>query len=124
MNLSKTLVVCRVMDHLMLIFFSNEHIIQWNLLQIDARILKAVAIEHPKDVNDAAAVVISEFIPLFYPNLVDDSSTTQSGDKTPVDAPDNKGTWIFSMNKIRFPIVLLLGLFCIPSLRLLVVYHV
>uniref|UniRef100_A0A1J3HP15 CUE domain-containing protein n=1 Tax=Noccaea caerulescens TaxID=107243 RepID=A0A1J3HP15_NOCCA len=57
--------------------------------QIDARILKAVAIEHPKDVNDAAAVVISEFVPLFYPNMADDS-TTQSGDKTPVDVPDNK----------------------------------
>ncbi|CAN8295802.1 unnamed protein product [Cochlearia groenlandica] len=31
--------------------------------QIDARILKAVAIEHPKDADEAAAVVLSEIVP-------------------------------------------------------------
>ncbi|XP_010430491.1 PREDICTED: uncharacterized protein LOC104714727 isoform X2 [Camelina sativa] len=43
--------------------------------QIDARLLKAVAIEHPKDADEAAAVVVSEIVPLFYPNLADDTST-------------------------------------------------
>ncbi|XP_010422521.1 PREDICTED: uncharacterized protein LOC104707794 isoform X1 [Camelina sativa] len=42
--------------------------------QIDARLLKAVAIEHPKDADEAAAVVVSEIVPLFYPNLADDTS--------------------------------------------------
>ncbi|CAF2141382.1 ELKS/Rab6-interacting/CAST family member 1 isoform X1 [Brassica rapa] len=37
--------------------------------QIDSRILKAVAIEHPKDADEAAAVVISEIAPKFYPYL-------------------------------------------------------
>ncbi|XP_033142052.1 uncharacterized protein LOC103858733 isoform X4 [Brassica rapa] len=36
--------------------------------QIDARILKAVAIEHPKDADLAAAVVISEIVPKFFPD--------------------------------------------------------
>ncbi|KAL0730553.1 hypothetical protein Bca4012_026646 [Brassica carinata] len=33
--------------------------------QIDSRILKAVAFEHPKDADEAAAVVISEIVPKF-----------------------------------------------------------
>ncbi|ANM59853.1 hypothetical protein AtNW77_Chr1g0002621 [Arabidopsis thaliana] len=37
--------------------------------QIDARILRAVAIEHPKDADEAAAVVLSEIIPSFSSNL-------------------------------------------------------
>ncbi|KAL1225091.1 hypothetical protein V5N11_033507 [Cardamine amara subsp. amara] len=53
--------------------------------QIDTRILKAVAIEHPKDANEAAAVVVSEIVPMFYPTLADNS--TQHGNKTPVDVP-------------------------------------
>ncbi|CAF1702682.1 hypothetical protein HID58_053040 [Brassica napus] len=57
--------------------------------QIDARILKAVAIEHPKDADLAAAVVISEIVPKFFP---DDSSTQPENNKTPaVKVPDNKG---------------------------------
>lgn len=59
-------------------------------MQIDARILKAVAIEHPKDADLAAAVVISEIVPKFFP---DDSSTLPENNKTPVvKVPDNKGT--------------------------------
>ncbi|CAB77773.1 hypothetical protein [Arabidopsis thaliana] len=53
--------------------------------QIDARLLKAVAIEHPKDVNEAAAVVVSEIVPFFYPNLAD--SSTQPENKTPGNVP-------------------------------------
>ncbi|CAN8237837.1 unnamed protein product [Cochlearia groenlandica] len=65
--------------------------------QIDARLLKAVAIENPKDADEAAAVVISDIIPRFFPNLVDDS--TQPRNKTPViSVPDNKGTCSFSMD--------------------------
>lgn len=33
-------------------------------LQVDARILRAVAIEHPKDVDLAAGIVLNEIIPL------------------------------------------------------------
>ncbi|KAL0826461.1 PREDICTED: myosin heavy chain, non-muscle-like isoform X2 [Brassica oleracea var. oleracea] len=39
--------------------------------QIDSRILKAVAIEHPKDADEAAAVVISDITPKFDPYLPD-----------------------------------------------------
>ncbi|KAH0898475.1 hypothetical protein HID58_048043 [Brassica napus] len=39
--------------------------------QIDSRILKAVAIEHPKDADEAAAVVISDIAPKFDPYLPD-----------------------------------------------------
>ncbi|KAL0712132.1 hypothetical protein Bca4012_019110 [Brassica carinata] len=56
--------------------------------QIDARILKAVAIEHPKDADVAAAVVISEIVPKFYPDLSDDHSS-QPDSKAPVKVPDN-----------------------------------
>lgn len=62
------------------------------MLQIDTRILKAVAIEHPKDANEAAAVVVSEIVPMFYPNLAD--NPTQPGNKTPVNV-SNKGTYSF-----------------------------
>jgi hypothetical protein len=58
--------------------------------QIDARLLKAVAIEHPKDVNEAAAVVVSEIVPFFYPNLAD--SSTQPENKTPGNVP-TEGTY-------------------------------
>ncbi|ESQ37967.1 hypothetical protein EUTSA_v10028568mg [Eutrema salsugineum] len=54
--------------------------------QIDARILRAVAIEHPKDADEAAAIVISEVIPKFCPDLTD---STQPGDKAPGNVPDN-----------------------------------
>ncbi|EOA20334.1 hypothetical protein CARUB_v10000640mg [Capsella rubella] len=54
--------------------------------QIDARLLKAVAIEHPKDADEAAAVVVSEIVPFFYPNLADNS--TQPEIKTPSDVPN------------------------------------
>uniref|UniRef100_A0A1J3FWZ8 CUE domain-containing protein n=1 Tax=Noccaea caerulescens TaxID=107243 RepID=A0A1J3FWZ8_NOCCA len=37
--------------------------------QIDARILRAVAIEHPKDADEAAAVVLSEIVPSLPSNL-------------------------------------------------------
>ncbi|KAJ0250160.1 ELKS/Rab6-interacting/CAST family protein [Hirschfeldia incana] len=59
--------------------------------QIDARILKAVAIEHPKDADVAAAVVISEIVPKFYPDLSDDHHSSQpENKKTPVkEVPDN-----------------------------------
>lgn len=63
-------------------------------MQIDARILKAVAIEHPKDADVAAAIVISEIVPKFYPDLADDPSS-QPDNKTPVKVPDNKGTCTF-----------------------------
>lgn len=36
-------------------------------LQIDARMLRAVAIEHPKDADEAAAVVLSEILPSLPP---------------------------------------------------------
>ena len=35
------------------------------LLEIDERILRTVAREHPTDADEAAAVVISEVVPLF-----------------------------------------------------------
>ncbi|KAG7557816.1 hypothetical protein ISN44_As11g037610 [Arabidopsis suecica] len=54
--------------------------------QIDARLLKAVAIEHPKDANEAAAVVVSEIVPFFYPNLADNS--TQPENRTPGNVPN------------------------------------
>ncbi|KAF2610095.1 hypothetical protein F2Q70_00009368 [Brassica cretica] len=56
-------------------------------MQIDARILKAVAIEHPKDADLAAAVVISEIVPKFFP---DDSSTLPENMTPAVKVPDNK----------------------------------
>ncbi|XP_010474950.1 PREDICTED: uncharacterized protein LOC104754451 [Camelina sativa] len=37
--------------------------------QIDARILRAVAIEHPKDADEAAAVVLSDILPSFTSDL-------------------------------------------------------
>ncbi|XP_020870315.1 uncharacterized protein LOC9325515 isoform X3 [Arabidopsis lyrata subsp. lyrata] len=48
--------------------------------QIDARILRAVAIEHPKDADEAAAVVLSEIIPSFSSNL--SHNLTQSSNKS------------------------------------------
>ncbi|CAH2039041.1 unnamed protein product [Thlaspi arvense] len=47
--------------------------------QIDARILRAVAIEHPKDADEAAAVVLSEIVPSLPSNL--SSSNTESCNK-------------------------------------------
>ncbi|CAH8301207.1 unnamed protein product [Eruca vesicaria subsp. sativa] len=47
--------------------------------QIDARILKAVAMEHPKDADEAAAVVISEIIPKFDPILADNNVDSETG---------------------------------------------
>ncbi|XP_010457336.1 PREDICTED: uncharacterized protein LOC104738824 [Camelina sativa] len=40
--------------------------------QIDARILRAVAIEHPKDADEAAAVVLSDILPSFTSDLSHD----------------------------------------------------
>ncbi|XP_056862069.1 uncharacterized protein LOC108847984 isoform X3 [Raphanus sativus] len=58
--------------------------------QIDARILKAVAIEHPKDADLAAAIVISEIVPKFYPDLSDHPSSLPHNNKTPIiKVPDN-----------------------------------
>ncbi|KAF8053290.1 hypothetical protein N665_1436s0006 [Sinapis alba] len=53
--------------------------------QIDARILKAVAIEHPKDADVAAAVVISEIVPKFYPDQPENK--TLSDNKVGRDTP-------------------------------------
>ncbi|KAL1216533.1 hypothetical protein V5N11_030174 [Cardamine amara subsp. amara] len=48
--------------------------------QIDSRILRAVAIEHPKDADEAAAVVLSEIVPSLSSNL--SRSFNQSGNKS------------------------------------------
>lgn len=49
---------------------SNRSLVVQNVpLQIDARILRAVAIEHPKDADEAAAVVLSEIVPSLPSNL-------------------------------------------------------
>ncbi|XP_010455940.1 PREDICTED: uncharacterized protein LOC104737456 isoform X3 [Camelina sativa] len=56
--------------------------------QIDARLLKAVAIEHPKDADEAAAVVVSEIVPLFYPNLADTS--TPPDNNAPAHVPNKE----------------------------------
>ncbi|ESQ36601.1 hypothetical protein EUTSA_v10007330mg [Eutrema salsugineum] len=47
--------------------------------QIDARILRAVAIEHPKDADEAAAVVLSEIVPSLPSNL--SNNVTESWNK-------------------------------------------
>lgn len=46
-------------------------------LQIDARMLRAVAIEHPKDADEAASVVLSEILPSF-PSLSTHSRSSPS----------------------------------------------
>ncbi|KAJ4905641.1 Uncharacterized protein Rs2_09299 [Raphanus sativus] len=72
--------------------------------QIDARILKAVAIEHPKDADLAAAIVISEIVPKFYPDLSDHPSSLPHNNKTPIiKVPDNNNveTGAFSSSVTR-----------------------
>ncbi|EOA40060.1 hypothetical protein CARUB_v10008752mg [Capsella rubella] len=48
--------------------------------QIDARILRAVAIEHPKDADEAAAVVLSEILPSITSDL--SHNPTQSSNRS------------------------------------------
>ncbi|CAN8247975.1 unnamed protein product [Cochlearia groenlandica] len=55
---------------------------------IDARILKSVAIEHPKDVIKAASIVISEIVPRFCSNSAD--SSTQPVNKTSGNMQDDQ----------------------------------
>lgn len=55
-------------------------------LQVDARMLRAVAIEHPKDPDEAASVVLSEILP----SLPTDS--TQSLSKSSPSIPEREGT--------------------------------
>lgn len=73
-------------------------------MQIDARILKAVAIEHPKDADLAAAIVISEIVPKFYPDLSDHPSSLPHNNKTPIiKVPDNNnGTCTFESFELLF----------------------
>lgn len=45
------------------VFCNLIHILQNIPLQIDSRLLRAVAIEHPLDADEAAAVVLSDIVP-------------------------------------------------------------
>ncbi|XP_010522693.1 PREDICTED: uncharacterized protein LOC104801219 [Tarenaya hassleriana] len=53
--------------------------------QVDARILRAVAIEHPKDADEAVGVVLSEIVPSLPSNLACKNKSSRS-------SPDNGGT--------------------------------
>lgn len=63
--------------------------------QVDTRLLKAVAIELQTDADEAAALVKSEIVPYFNPNLANIS--TQPWNKTPGKVTHSKGTCSFSL---------------------------
>lgn len=59
------------------------------LFQVDARLLRAVAIEHPKDADAAAEVVLTEILPyMSYSAYMDFAA---SADKSCSDAKDGEG---------------------------------
>ena len=67
---------------------SKPHIVQKCFhLQVDARLLRAVAIEHPKDPDESASVVLSEILP----SLPSDSTPSRTKSSSP-SIPEREGT--------------------------------
>jgi len=86
-----SVLLCFLKEFLSFVVLLKPHYIQYYVpLQIDARILRAVAIEHPKDADEAAAVVLSEIIPSFSSNLF--HNFTQSSYKSSGSISEREGT--------------------------------